>query len=95
MNKVKIKIEFFGTAKLIAKRNHIYICIEKNIKEKDLVETIATAIPEFVDTIIEKNTCELKKSYNFGINGIKNTSKQSFSLKNNDSILIFSSQSGG
>ena len=51
--------------------------------------------PEFVDTIIEKNTCELKKSYNFGINGIKNTAKQSFSLKNNDSILIFSSQSGG
>ena len=95
MNKIKIKIEFFGTAKLIAKKDFIYVSTEKKIEEKYLVKIISLPIPDYVYKIIEKNTFALKKSYNLGINGVKNTGNKHLSLKNNDSILIFSSQSGG
>ena len=92
---IKIKIEFFGRARLIADQEYIYIETAKQIKEIDLTKIIASAKPALLGEVIDRKTYRLKKSYNFGINGIKNVNNNIMCLNNDDSILIFSSQSGG
>jgi len=95
MGKIKIKIEFFGTAKLVAKQDFIHLYTKKQVTENELIKLISKAKPDLIGQIIKKDTNELKKSYNLGINGIKNISDKKIFLQKNDSILIFSSQSGG
>ena len=95
MIQIKIKIEFFGRARMILGFNSFEITVNKEITKEELISLIAIKYPKLIGEIIEENKSNLKKSYNIGINGIKNPSENELNLKNNDSILIFSSQAGG
>ena len=95
MIQIKIKIEFFGRARMILGFNSFEITVNKEITKEELISLIAKKYPKLIGEIIEENKSNLKKSYNIGINGIKNPSENELYLKNNDSILIFSSQAGG
>jgi molybdopterin converting factor small subunit len=95
MIKINIKIEFFGRARLILGFNSFQIIVNEKITKKELILLIAKKYPKLIGEIIEENKLNLKKSYNMGINGIKNPSENELNLNNNDSILIFSSQAGG
>ena len=95
MIQINIKIEFFGRARMILGFNSFEITVNQEITKEELISLIATKYPELIGEIIEENKFNLKKSYNIGINGIKNPSENELNLKNNDSILIFSSQAGG
>ena len=95
MNQIKIKIEFFGRVRMILGFNSFEITVNKEITKEELISLIAKKHPKLIGEIIEENKSNLKKSYNIGINGIKNPSENELNLKNNDSILIFSSQAGG
>ena len=95
MNQIKIKIEFFGRVRMILGFNSFEITVNKEITKEELISLIAKKYPKLIGEIIEENKSNLKKSYNIGINGIKNPSENELNLKNNDSILIFSSQAGG
>ena len=95
MIQINIKIEFFGRARLILGINSFQITVNEKITQKELIFLVAKKYPKLIGEIIEENKSNLKKSYNIGINGIKNPSENELNLKNNDSILIFSSQAGG
>tara|TARA_B100000029_G_scaffold235772_1_gene232904 strand:+ start:8125 stop:8412 length:288 start_codon:yes stop_codon:yes gene_type:complete len=95
MNQINIKIEFFGRARMLSELNSFETTVNKEITKKELIPLIAKKYPKLIGEIIQENKCELKKSYNIGINGIKNPSENELNLNNNDSILIFSSQAGG
>ena len=95
MNQIKIKIEFFGRVRMILGFNSFEITVNKEITKEELISLIAKKYPKLIGEIIEENKSNLKKSYNIGINGIKNPSENELNLKNYDSILIFSSQAGG
>jgi len=95
MIKINIKIEFFGRARLILGFNSFQITVNEKITKKELILLISKKYPKLIGEIIEENKLNLKKSYNMGINGIKNPSENELNLNNNDSILIFSSQAGG
>ena len=95
MNQIKIKIEFFGRVRMILGFNSFEITVNKEITKEELISLIAKKDPKLIGEIIEENKSNLKKSYNIGINGIKTPSENELNLKNNDSILIFSSQAGG
>ena len=95
MIQINIKIEFFGRARMILGLNSFEITVNKKITKEELISLIAKKYPKLIGEIIEENKFNLKKSYNIGINGIKNPSENELNLKNNDSILIFSSQAGG
>lgn len=95
MIQINIKIEFFGRARLILGINSFQITVNEKITQKELIFLVAKTYPKLIGEIIEENKLNLKKSYNMGINGIKNPSENELNLNNNDSILIFSSQAGG
>ena len=95
MIQINIKIEFFGRARLILGFNSFQISVNEKITKKELILLISKKYPKLIGEIIEENKLNLKKSYNMGINGIKNPSENELNLNNNDSILIFSSQAGG
>jgi len=95
MNQIKIKIEFFGRVRMILGFNSFEITVNKEITKEELISLLAKKYPKLIGEIIEENKSNLKKSYNIGINGMKNPSENELNLKNNDSILIFSSQAGG
>ena len=95
MIQIKIKIEFFGRARMILGFNSFEITVNKEITKEELISLIAKKYQKLIGEIIEENKSNHKKSYNIGINGIKNPSENELNLKNNDSILIFSSQAGG
>ena len=75
--------------------NSFVIKVNEKITKEELISLIGKKYPKLIGEIIEENKSNLKKSYNIGINGIKNPSENELNLKNNDSILIFSSQAGG
>ena len=75
--------------------NSFEITVNKEITKEELISLIAKKYQKLIWEKIEENKSNLKKSYNIGINGIKNPSENELNLKNNDSILIFSSQAGG
>ena len=73
MIQIKIKIEFFGRARMILGFNSFEITVNKEITKEELISLIAKKYPKLIGEIIEENKSNLKKSYNIGINGIKNT----------------------
>ena len=95
MIEINIKIEFYGSARQKLGLNSFEIKENEKITKKELISLIGKKYPKLIGEIIEENKSNLKKSYNIGINGIKNPSENELNLKNNDSILIFSSQAGG
>jgi molybdopterin converting factor small subunit len=95
MIEINIKIEFYGRARMILGLNSFEIQVNEKITKEELISLIGKKYPKLIGEIIEENKSNLKKSYNIGINGIKNPSENELNLKNNDSILIFSSQAGG
>ena len=95
MIEINIKIEFYGRARMILGLNSFEIKVNEKITKEELISLIGKKYPKLIGEIIEENKSNLKKSYNIGINGIKNPSENELNPKSNDSILIFSSQAGG
>ena len=91
MIEINIKIEFYGRARMILGLNSFEIKVNEKITKEELISLIGKKYPKLIGEIIEEN----KSNLNIGINGIKNPSENELNLKNNDSILIFSSQAGG
>ena len=88
MIEINIKIEFYGRARMILGLNSFEIKVNEKITKKELISLIGKKYPKLIGEIIEENKSNLKKSYNIGINGIKNPSENELNLKSNDSILI-------
>ncbi len=92
---IEILVEFFGSARMITGVKEVRLDIPTHHKIEDIVCSLAKRFPELIDQVIKINRQELQESYIFNLNGLSFLRNDSFQLKPDDRLLLFSNQAGG
>ena len=95
VNLVKIKIELFGTARMLTRKKNILINVPINTTLTTILSETLNQCPELSENIISIKPIKLRKSYTMNLNGYSYLENEKLKIKTNDSILLIPSQSGG
>ncbi|MBM03189.1 MAG: hypothetical protein CL766_00100 [Chloroflexi bacterium] len=95
VNLVKIKIELFGTARMLTRKKNILINVPINTTLTTILSETLNQCPELSENIISIKPIKLRKSYTMNLNGYSYLENEKLKIKPNDSILLIPSQSGG
>ena len=95
VNLVKIKIELFGTARMLTGKKNILINVPINTTLTTILRETLNQCPELSENIISIKPIKLRKSYTMNLNGYSYLEHEKLEIKSNDSILLIPSQSGG
>lgn len=92
---VRVNVELFGTARMASGQRLVKIDVPDKATPKDVVTSLAKAVPELIGKVILDDVTGLQKSFMFNLNGTEFISDERLNLKSGDTLLLFSSQAGG
>ena len=92
---INVRVELFGSARIISGRREVEIAVGGGSSSAELVEALGEACPELVGQVIAEDGRRLQESYVFNLNGITFVGDDPVRLTSGDTVLLFSSQSGG
>ena len=95
MPSVGIRVELFGSARLITGKQHIHISVPCKTTISHIVSVLSKMCPELIGDIIREDKKHLQPSYTFNLNGTSFLDKDDLELREGDTLLTFSSQAGG
>ena len=92
---VNITIELFGTARLVCGRRLLETRIPANVSVADVAAALVRLCPALVGVAIRDDLSGLLSSYTLNINATDFVEGDELTLREGDTLLIFSSQAGG
>ncbi len=92
---VDVSIELFGTARIACGRKHLKARLPENAAISDVAVILAQICPNLVGVALRNDLAGLLESYTLNLNATSFISDNNFTLKDGDTLLLFSSQSGG
>ena len=94
-DRVDIRIELFGVARLTAGRRQVDLSVPRQARPAEVAAALGEACPELVDTVIRPDGSGLQRSHTLNLNGRSFLTDEMVDLNDGDTILLFSSQAGG
>ena len=95
LESINVRVELFGSARLISGLREIEIAVCKESSPAELVAALGAACPELVGHVIAGDGRRLQESYTFNLNGTTFMGDGPVRLTHGDTVLLFSSQAGG
>ncbi len=95
MREVKISVEIFGMARIIAGTSGFDLDVKNTLSLDEFCVIIADECPSLLKGVIRKNCVALEESYVFNLNGESFFNSENLNFHEGDKILLFSSQAGG
>lgn len=92
---VAVTVELFGNAQLLSERRIVDLNLSPSCTAEKIAESLASEQPALVGTVIRTDQRGFSRSYTLNINGTEFVGDGSITLKDGDSLLLFSSQAGG
>ena len=92
---VGIRVELFGSARLLVGRRHVDISVPGRADISDIVTTLSRVCPELVGDVIHEDRSQLQQSHTLNLNGTAFLGEGPIELREGDNLLMFSSQAGG
>ena len=93
---VKVTVELFGNARLLAGRRYVSVRLAGNCGLGDVAEAVGRDCPALVGTVVRDDQRGFLDSYTVNLNGVKFVGDGLHQrLNDGDSLLVFSSQAGG
>ena len=92
---VSVTVELFGSARLLAGQREVEITAPAHCSMRELVSSLAAAVPELVGGVVCEEGTSLEGSYVFNLNGVRFLDEDDVALGQKDRVLLFSSQAGG
>ena len=93
---VTVRVELFGNARLLAGRRYVSVHLAGDCDLGDVAEAIARECPALVGPVVREDLGGFLDSYTVNLNGVKFVGDGlQQRLKDEDSLLVFSSQAGG
>ena len=92
---VGINIELFGTARMACGRRLIEVEIPKHATVADVAIVLAKVCPKLVGVALREDLSGLMSSYILNLNATEFVEDGELSLRDGDTLLLFSSQAGG
>ena len=92
---INLRVELFGSARMISGRREIEIAVGKKSSPAELVAALGEVCPELVGQVIAQDGQRLQESYTFNLNGTSFVDDEPVQLTRGDTVLLFSSQAGG
>ena len=93
--KVAVKVELFGTARLVTGKRAVEVSLPTNANRRDFVCALAAACPKLVDHVIRPDLTDLHEGYLLNRGGRAFLRGDTISVAPGDSLLIISNQAGG
>ena len=90
-----MQVELYGRPQIIAGRRNVNIRVPENALMQDITTALAEVCPELVGDVILEDCSGLQSSYIFNLNGTTFLDNEMIHLKPDDTMLLFSSQTGG
>ena len=91
---VSISIELFGTARMACGRKLIETRVPAHGSIKDLALVLARICPELVGVALRDDLSGLLASYTLNLNATEFVEGDELTLRDGDTLLLFSSQAG-
>ena len=92
---VIVVVELFGMARIASGRRSVELTIDSHGTTSGLAAALVRACPELEGVAVRKDGTGLLASYTMNINGSRFVSGERLDLEHGDSVLLFSSQTGG
>ena len=92
---INVRVELFGSARMISGRREVEIAVGVESSPLELVAALKKACPELVGQVINEDGRQLQESYTFNLNGTSFVGDEPVRLTRGDTVLLFSSQAGG
>ena len=92
---INIKVELFGTPRLVSGRREVELTLPPGAARRQLVRALAEACPALVGHGLRPDRVDLEEGYIFNRNGVAFLGRGDFALQEGDSLLLISSQAGG
>lgn len=91
----EITIELFGTARLASERRRIELQVPAQASVGHLVTILAGASPALVGIALREDLSGLLESYVLNVNGTEFVEGDELTLRDGDTLMLFSSLAGG
>ena len=92
---VRITVELYGSARLASGRRTVAVTVHQRTRRSDVAGALALACPELLGVAVREDGSDLAGSYTFNLNGHQFVADYPVTLADGDSLLLFSSLSGG
>ena len=93
--RVEVRIELFGLARITAGRRELRICLPSASRVSDVAQALADVCPPLLGIVLLEDGSGLLDNYTLNLNGTSFVADGAVRLAQGDSLLIFSSQAGG
>ena len=90
-----VQVELYGRPQIIVGRRKVNIRVPENALMRDITTALAEVCPELLGDVILEDCSGLQTSYIFNLNGTTFVDNEMIHLTPNDTMLLFSSQTGG
>ena len=91
----RIVVELFGMARIASGRRMLDIDAPSDATVGELVEILAHKCPSLVGIALKEDLSGLLESYTLNLNGTEFVESDGLTLHDGDTLLLFSSMSGG
>lgn len=95
LDTVGVSIELFGTARIACGSRELQILAPKDTSICEIVEILARACPSLVGIALREDLAGLLESYTLNLNATEFVEGDELTLRNGDTLLLFSSLAGG
>ena len=92
---VSVYVELFGSARLAVGATSVRVDLPALTTASTLARRLGTEYPALIGTAVREDRSGLMSSYTLNLNGESFVDQGEFSIQKGDSLLLFSSQSGG
>ena len=92
---IVIRVELFGRARMLCDRGSVEVEVFPRLEPGALAAALAAVCPVLVGEAIREDRSGLHESYTFNLNGTSFMCEGPTTLREGDSVLLFSSQAGG
>ena len=91
----RIVVELFGMARVASGRRMLHLDAPRNATVSELVAILAHKCPSLVGVALSEDLCGLLESYTLNLNGTEFVEGDKLTLRDGDTLLLFSSMAGG
>ena len=93
---VKVTVELFGNARLLAERRYVSVHLAEDCGLGDVAEVVGRHCPALAGSVVREDLRGFLDSYVVNLNGMAFVGDGlNQRLEDGDSLLVFSSQAGG
>ena len=92
---VRVTVELFGSARLATGKRTVAVTIPRRALRSEVAQALAQVCPELRSVVVSEDGSDLAPSYTFNLNGRQFVADERVTLADGDTLLLFSSLSGG